>query len=107
MILLDDLRRRLDVPVDLASDELLTHFLDVAMAALAPWFAEDSAQYQENVDEAILQLAVKMWDAGSRGLAGFTQSGDWVAPAPSSTPGMVRSVFGALGPALRMGGVSV
>lgn len=107
MDLLAELRRRLDVPEDLVDDELLTHFLDVAAADLAPWLVEDTAPFQGNVDEATLQLACKVWDASTRGLAGFTQSGEWLSPAPSATPGLVRSVFGALGPALSMGGLSV
>jgi hypothetical protein len=107
MDLLAELRRRLDVPVDLVSDELLTHFLDAAANALQPWLVDDVAAVQGNVDEATLQLAVKLWDTSTRGVAQLTPDGQWTAPAPSATAGLVRAVFGALGPALRLGGVSV
>lgn len=107
MDLLAELRRRLDVPVDLASDELLSHFLDVATAAILPWLVEDAAIYQANVDEATLQLTCKLWDTSTSGVAMFSPDGQWSAPSPSASPGLVRSVFGALGPALAMGGVSV
>ncbi len=102
-----ELRRRLDVPTDLADDALLAHFLDVSMQALSPWLVEDVAPWQANVDEATLELAVKVWDSSARGMAAFSSDGQWVAPSPSATPGLVRSVFGALGPALAMGGLSV
>lgn len=107
MELLAELRRRLDVPTDLVDDETLTHFLDVAIADLAPWLVEDPSPFQANVDEATLQLAVKMWDTSTRGVAMLTPDGQWTAPTPSASPGLVRSVYGALGPALHAGGVSV
>ena len=35
-------------------------------------------------------------------------AGEWLTlPAPAATPGLVRSIFGTLGPALATGGVSV
>ena len=106
--LLEELRRRLDVPVAQTSDELLDHFLDVAASALNPWLVLDAAiLHPANVDEATVQLAVKLWDTADRGVAGFAPDGEWIAPAPSASPGLVRSVFGALGPALRSAGVSV
>lgn len=107
MDLVPELRRRLDVPVDLASDVLLQHFVDVAAADVGPWLVADPAAYQANVDEATVQLAVKMWDTQARGVGGYAPDGQWAMPAPSSSPGLVRSVFGALGPALRAGGASV
>lgn len=102
-----ELRRRLDVPTDLVDDELLNHFLDAADTALAEWLVADPAPFQANVDEATVQLAVKLWDTSTRGVAMFSPDGQWSAPAPSASPGLVRSVFGALGPALARGGVSV
>lgn len=107
MDLLAELRRRLDVPDTLVPDALLTHFLDVATASLQPWLVEDATAYQANVDEATLQLSCKLWDTSTSGVAMFSPDGQWQAPSPSASPGLVRSVFGALGPALSMGGVSV
>lgn len=106
--LLAELRRRLDVPASQVSDELLTHFLDVSMATLGPWLVPDAATtYPANVDEATIQLAVKLYDTSARGAASMDAAGDWMMPAPAATPGLIRAVFGALGPALRMAGVSV
>ena len=110
MDLLAELRRRLDVPADIVGDELLTHMLDVAGALIGPWLAApgvDPDPYADLVDEATVELAVKVYDAGSRGLVGVDAAGEWTMPAPAATPGLVRSVFGVLGPALATGGLSV
>lgn len=107
MDLLQELRRRLDVPIDLAGDALLQHFLDVATAGISPWLVDDPAAYPAAVDEATVQLAVKLWDTSTHGVAGASPDGQWMTPAPSASPGLVRAVFGALGPALKTGGVSV
>ncbi len=105
----DELRRRLDVPVDLVPDALLDQVLLVADHNITPWVdgTLDPHPYQANIDEAVLQLAVKLWDVSGRGVAGVDVVGDFLAPPPSASPGMVRSVFGTLGPALLTGGVSV
>lgn len=107
MDLLAELRRRLDVPVDLVSDELLQHYLTSAGLLIGPWLVADPAPYQRLVDEAMVELAVKLYDVAPRGVASMDAAGEWVMPSPSATPGLVRSVFGALGPALATGGVSV
>lgn len=108
MDLLGELRRRLDVPVDLVSDALLTHLLDVAGGLLQPWLVADAAtRYTALVDEATLELAVKVYDVSARGAVAVDAVGDFVVPAPSATPGLVRSVYGVLGPALATGGLSV
>ncbi len=108
--LTDELRRRLDVPVDLVSDEILDGFLAVAGNNIRPWMAPETVNpnpFQANVDEATLQLAVKLWDISNKGVNPQDGAGDWIAPPPAATPGLIRSVFGVLGPALATGGVSV
>jgi hypothetical protein len=101
---LAEVRRRLDVPAAAVSDEVLTHMLDVAARLVDPWLVEDPTPYLPLVDEATVQLAVKVYDVSPRGVV--DPLGDW-APAPGATPGLVRSVFGVLGPALNTGGLSV
>lgn len=106
--LLIELRRRLDVPEDLVSNEVLIHLLDVADGLIAPWLVADAYdEYQSLVEEATVELAVKVYDIAPRGVATMDAAGDWVMPAPSATPGLIRSVFGVLGPALATGGISV
>lgn len=105
-----ELRDRLDLAPDVATDAQLDHVITVAEVALTPWLAvveESPYPYRDNVDEAVVQLAVKLWDAGNRGVVDTSTTGDWTIPAPAATPGLIRSVFGALGPALAAGGVSV
>ena len=107
MDLLAELRRRLDVPTSALSDELLDHMLDVSLNALTPWLIPTTVSpnpYQANVDEATVQLAVKLVDASPRGLV---DADGYLTPTMSATPGLVRAVFGALGPALAKGGLSV
>jgi hypothetical protein len=107
--LTDELRRRLDVPTDLVPDALLDQSLAVAGALVAPWTDQTLIPnpHQGNIDEATVQLAVKLWDVQARGATSMDVLGGFAAPAPSATPGLVRSVFGALGPAMLTGGVSV
>jgi hypothetical protein len=107
--LTDELRRRLDVPAALVPDELLEHQLEVAGNSIAPWLGVhvDPHPFQANIDEATLQLAVKLWDLSGNGVSGQDAAGEWMMPAPTASPGLVRSVFGALGPALATGGLSV
>lgn len=107
MDLLAELRRRLDVPVDLVPDELLGHLLTSAETLIWPWLVADPSPYEELVDEATVELAVKLYDVSSRGVASMDAVGEWVMPAPAATPGLIRSVYGVLGPALATGGVSV
>lgn len=102
--LLAEFRRRLTVSAELVPDEVLQHLLDVASANIQPWLVDGWTVWQANVDEATVQLAVKLYDVSGRGVL---DPYDGWQPGPSATPGMVRAVFGALGPALRAGGVSV
>lgn len=110
---IDELRRRLDVPADLVPDELLASALAVSRELILPWVSPEncpptSNTYETLIDEATLQLAVKVYDVSGRGVATMDAGGEWVImPAPSATPGLVRSVFGVLGPALATGGISV
>jgi hypothetical protein len=104
----DELRRRLDAPAEFVDDTLLAAALDVAGSAIAPWLSDDARTlYPAAVDEAVYQMAVKVWDTGSKGVASVDALGEFTMPAPSATPGMVRSVLGVLGPALKQGGLSV
>jgi hypothetical protein len=125
----DEMRRRLDVPVDLVPDALLDQFLANAAQLIAPWVATTTPaartttdpyadvytdlyavvdpMYWGLVDEATVQLALKIWDVSTRGAVGMDAVGEFLAPAPSATPGLVRSVFGVLGPAMTTGGISV
>jgi len=108
--LTDELRRRLDVPADLVPDALLDATLEVAASSVGMWLDPDpliQAQYQANIDEATVQLAVKVWDTSVRGVSGMDAAGEWQMPTPAASPGLVRSVFGVLGPAMASGGVSV
>lgn len=110
MDLLAELRRRLDVTPATHPDDLLEHWLDTADALITPWLAPpttDPDPYQPLIEEATVQLAIKISDASSTGLAGLDASGEWTIPGPSATPGFVRSVFGTLGPALATGGLSL
>lgn len=105
--LLAELRRRLDVPATAVPDDVLTHMLDVATVGIVPWLDPDRPTPDPNqaaVDEATVQLAVKLYDTAPRGVV--DPYGE-VMPGLSATPGLVRSVFGALGPALHTGGLSV
>ena len=104
-----ELRRRLDVPVDLVPDALLDDVLTAAAVNLAPWVAPADPgphPFQGNIDRATVALAVKLWDTQSRGVASSDVLGT-SPPRPSASPGLARSVFGELGPALYLGGVSV
>jgi len=103
----DEMRRRLDVPVDLVPDAVLDQFLAVATGLITPWLVADPAPYTDLVNEATIELALKVWDVSTRGTISMDAVGDFLAPAPSATPGLVRSVFGVLGPAMATGGVSV
>lgn len=123
MDLLAELRRRLDVPEDLVSDELLRHLLDVSAGLIQPWLSgpvpwlwlSAPVEPEESpdpalaplIDEATVELAVKVYDVSPRGVATMDAGGEWILPSPSATPGLVRSVFGVLGPALATGGISV
>ena len=98
-----ELRRRLGVGAEV-DDAQLGHVLHVATDNLAPWLVDDPTMWQASVDEATVQLAVMVFDTQTRGMVGVDVDGDYTLPAARATPGMVRGVFGVLGPALRWGG---
>jgi len=82
----------------------------VASNNVAPWVTVVTTPphpHQANIDEATYQLAVKLWDASTKGTTSMDAMGEFTVPSPSATPGLVRSVFGVLGPAMTTGGVSV
>ena len=106
--LVDELRLRLRLDDQLWPDAQLQHFIDVAASTVSPWLAADApAVWPDLVDEATVQLAVKMVDVSGRGAVTVDPVGEFMVPAPAATPGMIRSVFGVLGPAMATGGVSV
>jgi hypothetical protein len=104
----DGLRRRLDVPPELVDDAYLIACLDVAQEGISPWLAPDAyTLYPASVAEWTYQLAVKVWDTGTKGTSSVDAVGEFMMPAPSATPGLIRSTFGVAGPALKQGGLSV
>lgn len=105
MDLLTELRSRLDLVGDLTvPDSRLQWCVDVATAMVSEWQPEGNRIL---VDEATVQLAVKVYDLGSRGTVGMDPAGEWVAPAPTATAGLINSVMGILGPALPTGGAII
>lgn len=107
MDMLAEFRRRVDVTPSQVSDATLQHFLTVSDACIAPFLVLDPSPYRANVEEGTVQLAVKMWDVAARGVTSLSPSGEYTLPAASATPGMLRACFPALGPALRMAGLSL
>ena len=102
------LRRRIDATPSQVSDEQLTHFLVVADTVLGPWLISDAfTLFPANVDEGVVEVAVKFWDVAARGVTTLGPDGEWSLPAASATPGLARAGFAALGPALRAGGLTV
>jgi hypothetical protein len=80
-----------------ASQQMLAGHVDKAMCAANP----------ELWDEAVLGLAVKIAEAGSRGLVAFDESGGWQGPTGQATVGLVRSVWGLVQPLTASGGAIV
>lgn len=104
----DELRRRLDVGTPIP-DAALHHCLDVAQAWIEPRLNDLKAHNsvaRAAYLEGSYQLAVKVWDTGSRGMVSTDLTGD-VDFAAVATAGMWRSVLGVLAPALKTGGVVI
>lgn len=104
----DELRRRLDVGTPIP-DTALQLCLDVAQAWISPRLDDTKADLgpaQAAYLEGSYQLAVKVWDTGSRGMVTTDLTGD-VDFTAVATAGMWRSVLGVLAPALKTGGVVV
>lgn len=94
-----EVRRRLDLVNDTAalSSDLLTHIVDVAEGLLNQWvptYNRTGAVYTE----AHIQLAVKVYDVSGRGTISVDPAGEFVAPSPSATAGMVRSCWAYIAP---------
>lgn len=100
MDLLTELRTRLDVVSADVPDARLQWCLDVAAEMID---ATEPVVAGPLVDEATVQLAVKVYDLGSRGTVSLDPSGEWVAPAPSATRGLINAVAGILAPATAVG----
>lgn len=87
----DDLRARLGVGADI-TDAQLGQALDVSVELVDPWVPAD--QYATVLyGEAVLALAVKVWDVQPRGVGGFDASGEFIAPSPNASAGMIRAVW--------------
>lgn len=102
MDLLAELRRRLDVEAEHVPDEVLSHFLAVSTGLVdshVPSHNRAGALY----DEAILQLAVKVSEISGRGTIAVDPSGEFLAPSPSATAGLVRSVWAYIAPIAHIG----
>jgi hypothetical protein len=103
-----DLRRRLDVPDTAVTDSLLAACIDVARTILDPRC--DPARFpaaEPAYVEGVLQLAVKVFETGPRGLGNLTPDAGWDALTAQSTSGLYRSVLGVIAPALRGGGIVI
>jgi hypothetical protein len=104
---LDELARRLDVPNDPASEPLLQQAAAVAMSMLDPRCDPDKVgTYPGTYQEAVYQLAVKVWDTGTRGMVSLDDAGGFDL-ATTATAGMYRAVLGVAQPVLTTGGVVI
>ena len=106
---LAEVRARLDVDATTVPDSRIQWCIGVAVEmvnatepAVAP-FASSGARAQALVDEATVELAVKIYDLGARGTIGMDPAGEWVAPSPSATRGLINAVAGILAPATAVG----
>ena len=94
---LTEARRRLDVTTTNVSDAVLGHFVSTAtemVNAYVPSYNRGAYGYQE----ALIQLTVKTYDTSARGTVSVDPTGEWTAPAPSATAGLIKSVWGLIGP---------
>jgi len=97
VVVLDEVRLRLDVTSGQWSDDRLTHFINTATELIdehVPTYNRDKFGYTEG----IIQLAVKIADTSARGTIAVDPTGEYVAPAPSATAGLIRSIWGLIGP---------
>ena len=103
----DELRRRVDVNQAHVPDDLLNTCLSVASNMIAHYvdpanLAPGDVGAVENIKEATYQLAVKVWETGSKGLIGFDAAAGFEIPPPSASAGMVMAVWGLIGPYTRI-----
>lgn len=105
VVVATEVRRRLDVVDDTTNypDALITHFIDVATDLVdqyVPSYNRTGSMYAE----AQIQLAVKVADVAGRGTISVDPTGEYVAPAPSATAGLVKSAWAYVGPLTADGG---
>lgn len=97
VVILTEVRRRLDVTTTQVSDDILNHFIDTATEAVDGYVPEDN-RTAVAYTEGIIQLAVKMYDTSARGTVSVDAAGEFITPAPAATPGLIRSIWGIIGP---------
>jgi hypothetical protein len=102
----DDLAGRLGLP---AGDPRMDDAIRVAIGILAGRVDRiKAAAYPEIYREGVLQLAVKVWETGTRGMGPvFGSEGEFLIPTQQATAGMWRSVVGIVQPILLNGGVVI
>lgn len=105
----NELARRLGLGTPApATVALLIHCLETTSELLAPRVDPAKVAGAPRLwEEALYQLAVKVWDAGTKGLADMGPTGDFTVPGPAATSGLYRSVLGILGPVMPSGGVVI
>ena len=101
-----ELRRRLGATSEDVPDTVLQGCLDVASAVIDPRCTLPLVNANPSAyTEGCYQLAVKVFDTQSKGVTAMTPDGYYETPTASATSGMVRAVYGVLGPVLRNGGL--
>jgi len=92
-----DVAGRIGVPADSRVQACIN-------AAAAAW--EDDVdpvlvnRYPDTWTEGVTQLAIKVYETGTRGVSQYDQGG-WDMPAPAATSGLRRSVSGIMQPLLK------
>lgn len=105
----DELRSRLGVGAE-TPDTQLGVALDVAEELVRTYLPEQPTGWgtQTLVDEAVLQLAVKVWEVQPRGGTALDLAGGFdTAYNPTATAGLVRSVWAYIQAAHPAGGLTV
>jgi hypothetical protein len=101
------LRARLDADPSWVTDAQLDAALDVARELVGNEVGQDG-DYSTSpaVREAIYQIAVKVYDLGTRGVQNVDLDGSPDPPAMPATAGLIRTVRGLLLPAMPTGGLT-
>jgi hypothetical protein len=97
VVVLTEVRRRLDVSSTHLSDDILAHWINTATEAVdayVPSYNRSAYGYTE----AVIQLACKIADTSARGTISVDPAGEYVSPAPAATAGLIKSVWGLIGP---------
>lgn len=104
MPLVDELADRLDLDPDAPG---LTQCIEVAAAMVDPYSPLEH-RIPTLYTEAVVQLAVKVWEERGRGRIGMDPEGDLeVYYTPGATAGLVRSVWAYIQPLNPTGGLTV